>query len=228
MNGSNSNTSGTTVATVSSMPKGILERFIETLGSLRENLRKVILGDATLAQVDFAPKSTNGSDKISNERMEEIARRLVITFESAAAGNVVLSPEPPEDKSKVWWQTDPISNVPIGSPKVWNSTQNAWVAVQAVASPYVPPQKRYTTVFAPQGQSQQTAKFDDIGTTDYEVNITPTTYINGGWLPGPSTFPTHFGFIVVGKSNTECVISLFGTPEDGAMFEIDITERVRS
>lgn len=224
MNGQNTNTSGTAVANVDTLPKGVLEKVYQTLGTVVKNLAKVIKGESTLASNDFAVRG--GSDRISDSDMAEIARRLIITLELKEAGNVVFSANPPGDKSKVWWQVDGITGIPTGSPKVWNSTTQTWENVQTVASAYVPPQKRSVTVLADAGQSQHTVNFPTIQTTDYSVQITPTTFIGGNWLPAPGAFATHFGFIVTNKGEAECTISFFGTPTGGANFEVDIEERI--
>lgn len=219
-----SNTSGSQIANIGFLQRGLLEKFSAFLGVLASNLTKVLNGEAVLALVDVTSKA--GSDKIADSIMEEIARRLVVTMEAKTNGNVVFQALAPSDHSKVWSQIDPVTGIPIGYPKVWNSDTASWVAVAPVESTYVPPKTRHGTLFADQGQSQSTFKFDSIGTTDYSVIITPTTYISGSWAPAPGTFPTHFGWEVTNKGEAEVTLNFFGTPEDGINFEIDITERI--
>lgn len=228
-NGSNTNTSGQSVAKIGLLPRGVLEKFRDFLGAAVRDLTLVLDDDASVAAIDYMGKA--GSDKIADNAMEEIARRLIVTFEAAQAGNVVFQTTAPEDHSKVWWKTDPVSGVPIGSPLVWNAEAGAWLPVQTTASAYVPPKRRYTSVFAPAGQSQQTAKWEDQGsiqTTDYTVIIMPTTFINGNWGAAPGTFPGHFGYMLVGKAETECTFAFYGTPTGGASFEVEVVERVRN
>lgn len=222
--GVNANTSGSAVANVGWLPKGVLEKLTGAVGIVWKNLVKVVKGEAVIATVDYTVKG--GSDLLPNRTLEEIARRLIVTLELKAQGNVVFSPTPPDDKSKVWWKTDPTTGIPLGSPKTWNSTTNQWQDVQTQASAYVPPKRRHTMLFADAGQSQGTARFDSIQTTDYMVVVTPTTLINGSWQPAPSTFPTHFGYCIVNKAEAELTINFFGTPDQGMTFEIDIEERV--
>lgn len=223
-NGANANTSGSSVANVGWWPKGMIQKIAGAAHLAWKQLVKVAKGEAEIATVDYAVKG--GSDLLPNVTMEEIARRLIVTIELKAQGNVVFSDTPPEDKSKVWWQIDPISGIPLGSPQVWNSTTDSWEPVQTVASAYVPPKRRSTTAFADEGQSQATVQFESIGTKNYMVTITPTTLINGSWQPAPLTYPTHSGWVIVNKAESELTINFFGTPENGLTFEIDIEERV--
>lgn len=221
---SNANTSGSAVANVGYLPKGLLEKLSAAAGIVWKNLVKVVKGEATLATVDYSVKG--GSDLLPDLTMDEIARRLIVTLELKSQGNVIFAPTPPDDHSKVWWQTDPVTGIPLGSPKVWNSTTKAWENVQTVASAYVPPRRRTVSVFAEEGQSQHTVNFDSMGTTNYSVNVMATTFIAGSWQPAPSTYPTHAGVVLVNRGETELTLNFFGTPEDGLVFEIDIEERV--
>lgn len=224
MNGQNANTSGAAVANIGFLRAGLLDRFVTFLGNLKNQLSKVINEEADLAEVDYAVKG--GSDKISDETMAEISRRLVVTLEAKAQGNVVFSATPPNDHSKVWWQVDPVTGIPIGSPKVFNSTTQTWENVQPSSGAYVAPRRRWTKFFAEAGQSQHTVAFATMETTDYTVIVTPTTFIEGTWQPAPGTFPSHFGFIVTNKGEAELTLNVFGTPTDGATFEVDVIERV--
>jgi hypothetical protein len=224
MNGQNANTSGAQVANIGFLRAGILDRFVTFLENLKNQLTKVVNGEADLAEVDYSVKG--GSDKISDETMAEISRRLVITLEAKAQGNVVFSATPPTDHSKVWWQVDPVTGIPIGSPKVYNSTTQTWETVQPASNAYVPPRRRWVTVLAAEGQSQHTVNFATMDTTDYTVIVTPTTFISGTWQPAPDTFPTHFGYVITNKGEAELTLNFFGTPEGGSNFEIDVIERV--
>lgn len=217
-------TDGTQIANIGFLQRGLLEKFSAFLGTLASNITKVLNGEAVLALVDVTSKS--GSDKIADSIMEEIARRLVVSFEQKTNGNVVFSATPPDDHSKVWSQIDPVTGIPIGYPKVWNSDTASWVAVVPSESSYVPPKTRHGVVFAEAGQSQQTLEFETIQTTDYKVTITPTTKVGGSWQPADDTFPTHFGWEVINKAETEITISFYGTPAGGLTFEIDIEERI--
>lgn len=222
--GSNSNTSGASVGNIGFLPRAVFERVVDFLTGILGDMRKVISGDATLGTVDFAQKG--GTDAISDSVMEEIARRLVVTIESKTDGNVVFSTEPPEDKSKVWWQTDPTTGIPIGSPKTWNSALGQWVEITAPGAQAPVAKKRTGTLYFPAGNGSQNFNFSDIETVDYEVNVTPTTFLNGVWQPAPGAFPTHFGWTIVNKTNSQVTIAIYGAPVGGLNFEIDITERL--
>lgn len=224
MNGQNSNSSGSSVANVGYFPNGVLQAFVDKVGGIYNGLRKVLAGDSQIGAVDFTPALDD--DKVADAVMEEIARRLVVTIEKAAEGNVVFQPTPPEDKSKVWWQTDPVSGIPLGTPKTWNASAGAWLPIAANGVQYVPPRRRNGLLQFPAGASEQNYNFTDLGTTDYIVTATPTTFINGGFAPAPGTFPSHFGMVVSGKSNNQVTIAAFGVPAGGITYEIDIEERL--
>ena len=224
MNGSNANTSGSTVANVGYLPKGLLEKLTTAAGIVWKNLVLVVKGEAVVATVDFSVKS--GSDLLPDVTLEEIARRLIVTLELKAQGNVIFSPTAPDDLSKAWMQTDPLTGIPLGTLKTWDATSQSWVAQVTVQNPYTPPQTRHFMAFASgPGQSQVTIEFPTMGTKNYWINMCPTTYQNGSWQPAPTTFPSHFGWAVVNKGESEMTINFFGTPEDGLNWEIDIFER---
>ncbi len=178
-----------------------------------------------VASVDYAKKGAN--DCILDEVMEELVRRLIVTLEVLGEGNVVFSPEPPDDKSKVWWQTDATTNIPIGQPKVWNDETQQWIPA-VTSDVFIPPRRRFGRVFAPPGATSQNFSFEDIGTEDYFSTITPTTFDGTTWGAAPGTFPTHFGWCVTGKTTNTLTLSFFGTPSPGIWFEVDIEERVKT
>lgn len=55
-----------------------------------------------LASIAFSAKI--GPDCIPDERMEEIVRRLIVSVEQEILSDIVRSEEPPQDKSKLWYQ----------------------------------------------------------------------------------------------------------------------------
>jgi hypothetical protein len=182
---------------------------------------------ANVATVDFSAKG--GSDLISDKSMEEVARRLEITFEQAGAlENVILSAtEPAEaDRDKIWFQIDPITNVLIGQAKIFDSVSGTWISPASQDTPYIPPLHRYVTNFSPAGASTINFVFEDIKTEDYMIVLVPTTNIAGAWLIAPGSFPTHFGYTVIGKTNTTVQVAFFGVPTNGIQWEMDIFERL--
>lgn len=224
MNGSSSNTNGKDVGNVGFWQRGFLGKTVDFLNATAATLTRVLTGSLTVAAVDFSP--TAGTDGIADSVMDEIARRLIVTLEAQTDGNVVFSVDPPDDKSKVWWQIDPVTSVPIGQPKLWNADEAAWVPISDSNQPYVPPLTRTGSLFAPEGNSTSNLDFSDIGTTDYQVTLTPTTFSNGSWGVAPTTFPTHFGWIVANKATNQITVSFYGTPAGGITFEVDILERI--
>lgn len=226
MNGSNSNTSGANVANVGFWPKAILPALVNLLGGVINSLKGIQTAEQLPASVDFAALS--GSDKLSDAVMEEIARRLVVTIEKAQPGNVLFQPTAPDDHTKAWWQTDPLTGLPIGRLKQWSAATGTWAVVDTAATDvYVPPKRRNGLMASPAGNSTQNLPFEDIGTDDYTVTLTPTTYSGSSrtWLPAPTTFPNPFGFVVVNKTSNLVSIAFFGIPTGGITWEVDVQDR---
>lgn len=215
-----SNTSGSKVASVGFWPRGLIERLAASLNTIVATFKRVLTGELSILAVDFVKQS--GTEKIPDDMREEIAQFLIITLEKEAQGNVVFSTSPPEDKSKVWWQIDPATQTPIGSPKLWNETEQAWLPIDTSASSYVPPKQRHATVTALAGASTIVTNFSDIGTTDYRVTLTPT--IRSGGV-APASFPNAFGYCVLSKSTTSVTISFYAVPTEGLEFDLDVEER---
>lgn len=226
MNGSNSNTSGSNVANIGFWPKAILPRIVNLLGGVIDSLKGIQTAEQLSASVDFSEFA--GSDKLSDSVMEEIARRLVVTIEKAQPGNVLFQPAEPEDHTKAWWQTDPLTGLPVGRLKQWNATSGSWVVVDTAAGDvYVPPKRRNGLMASPAGNSTQNLPFADIATTDYTVTLTPTTFSGASntWAPPPATFPNPFGFVVVNKTSNSVSIAFFGIPTGGITWEVDVQDR---
>lgn len=225
MNGSNSNTSGANVANVGFWPKAVLPAVVNLLGGIVASLKGLQAGQQLPASVDFS--SFEGSDKLTDGVMEEIARRLVVTIEKEQAGNVLFQPLAPDDHTKAWWQTDPITNLPVGRLQQWDTTQAKWVPVDTSANVYVPPKRRNGLMFSPAGASTQNLPFEDIGTDDYRITLTPTTFsgTSNTWLPAPVTFPSPFGFVVSNKTSNLVSIAFFGIPTGGITWEVDVEDR---
>jgi hypothetical protein len=218
MNGTNSNTSGTNVASVGFWPLGILPNIVAAIGNLLNDIKKVASGDATALKADFAEKSA--SDALSDMTMEEIARRLIITMEQETPGNVVFSPTEPEDKTKAWWQTDAQTGIPLGQPKIYKANTDKWEPIVAQESTYVPPARRALKKFVPAGGSAQNFTFEDLKTDNYTVSFVFTTeQVSGGFATAPVSFPTAFGYIVSNKTNNTLTVQFYGVPSGGMMVD---------
>lgn len=179
---------------------------------------------ANVAAVDFTPQA--GSDLVSNKVMEEVARRLNVTFEQAVSSDFIISATAPEDLTKIWFQIDPITNVLIGQAKIWDADAEEWVSPATQDVPYAPPQKYRTTFFSAAGASTSNVTLAGITTTDYDVTLTPTTQtVPGTWLPAPVTFPSHFGFVIIGRTETTLQVAVYGAPTGGIQWEVLIEER---
>lgn len=223
MNGGNSNTSGSKVANIFFLPQTLLARFVEFLGGTITYLTDVINGNQQPASVDFSEK--NPVDKLPDSTMEEIARRLIVTVESQTPGNVLFQPTEPADHTKAWWQTDPITGLPVGVLKIWDEDSGAWVAADVNQQGFVP-RRRNGLLVAPAGISTQNFSFQDIGTLNYRIILTPTLSDgSGGWGAPPGSFPANFGFFIANKTNTIVTVAFYGIPTGGLRWEIDIEER---
>lgn len=224
MNGAGSNTSGNAVAQISSLPKGLWSRLLGYLQLTVQQLNQVQEGTATLAVLDFIQGLD--TDRIGDDTMSEIVRRLVVTLQNTAAGNgVVFSPTAPADITVVWWQTDPTTNLPVQSPQVWNSVTSAWEPiVSAAPEPYVPPVTQYVLQSVVAGNSTVNVTLPtDMGTNNYFVGITPSTYINSAWAAAPSSI-ANMCWIVSNKATDQVTINFYGIPTGGLTFEIWINQ----
>lgn len=229
MNGTNSNTNGADVANIGFWPTRFYSIILQAIGDATKLITDARNESADVLGVDFSEKGP--SDKISDDKMQEIARRLIVTREREGTGNVVFSPEAPEDHTKVWWQTDPVTGIPIGQPQVWDAEQERWV--DSTSTPgATPARERFGTLYFPPGTSTQNISFVDMLTVNYDVIITPTTIFEGVFLPFPGSFPRDFGWVVVNRTNTMVSIAADGVPNIGSeeaprglTFEVTIRER---
>lgn len=221
----NANTSGQDVASLGYWQRPAVERFLATSLSNADMAKRVLSGELDMIAFDFAPG--NDKSKVPDDIAAELAMRLIGTVERAANGNLVFSTTPPDDKTKVWFQIDPTTSIPIGSAKTWNETAKAWLPITQSGSPYIPPQRRSGMIYAQAGASTANFDFPDMGTSDYIVTLTPTTFLNGSWGVAPNAFPTHFGWTVVNKANDQISVGFYGTPTGGLNFEVDLEERIK-
>lgn len=225
MTGSNSNTNGSSVGNIGFWPRSILPSIIAKLESSINSLKGLLAGTVLPAAVDFSEKAKD--DRIADVTMEEIARRLIVTFEKTEEGNILYQSQSPEDHTKLWAQTDPVTNFPIGRIKQWDAESGTWVDTDPSSAPFVAPLKRNGRLISPEGASTQNFQFEDIKTDDYRVILTPTTFApaSNTWASSPGSLPNSWGFVVTNKTNTMCSVAFFGIPEDGLTWEIDIEDR---
>lgn len=225
MNGSNSNTKGSEVANIGFWPRAILPSVVVFLGNTIKSLKGLQVGQVIPIGVDFSEQGA--SDHLTDEVMAEITRRLIVTLESEKPGQVLFQPTEPADHTKGWWQTDPITNLPIsGKLKVWKDETQKWEDVDT-SNVYIPPLRRTGKMVSPAGASVQNLNFVDMKTSDYIVTLTPTTYnvTSNSWAPAPGSFPSGFGFVLSNKTNTSISVSFNGIPTGGLTWEVDVQER---
>lgn len=83
------------------------------------------LDSRKIVTITFLPKQE--CDKLSDEIMGEIARRIVATAEdSSDFGNLWVNPVPPSDLSRLWLAQDPVTALPVGAVKRYNPGSGTW------------------------------------------------------------------------------------------------------
>lgn len=220
MNGSNSGTSGEDVAGVGYWNKSILTGALSNLQSIVLDIGRILDGELSAAALDFVPRGY--ADLLSDKQMAEIARRLIVTFEDVTSGNVVLSPTPPEDLSKIWGQTDPTSGALLGQLQKWDADQGKWVPTAESPEAYAPPtESAVVRVSAAAGNSTHIVPLGlDMGRVDYFLSITPTSWNGTVFGAAPASFPSAHGWVVTNKSETEVTIAFFAVPTGGLVYEV--------
>jgi len=177
------------------------------------------------AKLRFKP--SDESALVSAAIRAELERDGYVVIEAVVEGNVVISPTPPDDTTKVWWPSD-VNGVPQGSPKVYDTESGEWVAIDSNFTPYVPPDQRNGTFFTPAGGSTQTAgPFTAMhGGSNYQIILTPTLFTGGVWQTPPASFPSNFGYFIANKSNTLFTVQFYGIPVGGLSWEWEAREIV--
>lgn len=167
----------------------------------------------------------SGSDQVPDVVMAEVARRLVGTIESNELSNVVFSPTEPPDKTKVWWTTDPVTNVPVGQPKIWSEADNTWVNAASGVAPYVPPKEAYIGIDQVAGASAtRNVTIPDMGRQDYFVDVEVNTYVAQSWNAASANM-NNFGWQINNKTATQISFSFFNVPTGGLHFDIRVRNR---
>lgn len=162
------------------------------------------------------------SDCVSDLLMQEIARRLKITFEYAAEGDIVGTVEAPADKTKIWWPRDVTTGTRIGQPKVWDAPTETWVPLGNVTLPTQPKRRRKNGLqFVAAGAGAAVFTFESVGTNDYQIYLTPTRNVAGTWLAA-SLNMTGFGWQVLAQTETSFTVHFFAVPADGLGIQWEI------
>lgn len=179
------------------------------------------LGSANVAH-DYMARS--GTDQIPDTVMAEVARRLTGTIESNELSNVVFSTTEPEDKTKVWWQTDPVTGVPVGQPKIWSEADSQWIDAATGVAPYVPPKEVYIGIDQVAGDATRNVTIPDMGREDYFVDVEVNTYYAASWN-SPSVNMDDFGWQITNKTATQITFMFFNVPTGGLHFDLRIRNR---
>lgn len=176
------------------------------------------------SEVKFRFKPQSDQDRIPQAVIDELARRGYGIAEDASAGNanVVLQPTEPEDKTKVWFQTD-LNGVPIGVPLTYSTSQSRWVPIGLEGSAYQQPVTRYGSDYVAAGASTKLfGPFATVGTQRYIVTLTPTFFWNSVYH-SPVAFISTFGFAIVNKAEDSFSVAFTGVQTGGIAFDWQLT-----
>lgn len=176
------------------------------------------------SEVKLRFKPQTDQDRIPQVVIDELSRRGYGIAEESnqGAATVLLQPTEPEDKTKVWWQTD-LSGVPIGLPLTYSTTQSRWVPLGTDASAYTAPVTRNGADYIPAGTSTKLfGPFATVGTTRYLVTLTPSFFYSGTWHT-PAVFPTGYGYALSNKAEDSFSVAFYGIPTGGLAIEWQIT-----
>lgn len=176
---------------------------------------------ATQAKLRFTPMAD--TDQLSPLVVDELSRRGYVVIDVTAESNVLIQPTEPDDKTKIWWPSD-INGVPQGQPRIYDTQTGAWVPINSGDTPYTAPQQRNGSVLVAAGSSTQTfGPFADIGTTSYQIILTPTLYWDGTWHTPPGSFPANFGYFIANQSSTLFTCQFYGIPTGGLAWQWQAT-----
>jgi len=120
-------------------------------------------------------KKRTGSDCIPDKQMEEIARRLISFVESDEGGDVIFAPVPPNDKRKLWVETDAAGAI-IGTVKRFDSKSGQWVDDHTVAAETPDQVFPRTFIFAGSVDENDATEVEiehDLDTEDYFYDFVP-------------------------------------------------------
>jgi hypothetical protein len=219
-----SNTSGNSVATLSNLPSGMLQSLVDELGLTLSQLQAVLAGTGTLLTLDFISQATG--DQVPDAAMREIVRRMVVTLEAADQQTQVLFQSvAPTDTTKIWWPTDPLTGIPESTPKTWNGS--AWVGIVPAIPPAVTlPTRQNAKMLAAAGASQIQFQFNDMGTTKYDVSITPSLLESDGvTYAAPPSSITNLGWMEATRATNSYTLQVFGVPTGGLTFLFSATSQ---
>lgn len=174
-------------------------------------------------QAKFRFVQKGDQDRIPQAVIDELARRGFVQLEVTVQGNVLIQPDEPEDKTKVWWKSD-INGVPLGQPLSWHPVEGKWLPLDKDFVPYVPPAQRNGTTFAAAGGSTVTfGPFATMGTVNYLVTLTPSLFWDGVWHTPPGSFPAGFGYFIANKAADLFTVQFYGIPVGGLAWDWQVT-----
>lgn len=163
--------------------------------------------------------------RIPQEVRDELERDGYVIIEAGSGGgndSVVLQPNEPEDKTKIWFQTD-VNGVPIGVPLTYSSSQSRWIPIGLEGSAYQQPTTRNGSDYVPAGASTKLfGPFATVGTTRYLVTLTPTFFWNSAYHV-PVAFISTFGFAIVNKAEDSFSVAFTGVQTGGLAFDWQLT-----
>lgn len=159
-------------------------------------------------------KSQTG-DRLTDEALREIAKRLVIQEKAQVEGPVIYSKTAPTDKNKLWVELDASGQVAgITSAKLYDFSSGKWVSIVDQNPTPMNQEKQYTLTLE---EGRSTIQKTDLpfleGITTYSVNIE--------WLFDPGTDARLW---LSQKEHNEITFEFDGIPVDGGDVIITCTK----
>lgn len=164
------------------------------------------------AKFRFTPKGAN--DKLAQETLDELARRGYVVIEkNEQEGRILYQPNEPDDKTKIWWQTD-LNGVELGVPKTYSATEGRWLPISADA--YTPPLQRNGIEAVANGNSEVTVNFEDLGTMNYHLSYHFTMFkADGSVQSQPTSVPSAFNSYEKTRTTASFTIAVISAPVGG-------------
>lgn len=177
---------------------------------------------ANVATVTFAPKAEG--DCLANVTLEEVVRRLQVTFEGRLTSDIWSDATEPTDHALIWWPKDPITGARIGQPKSYNVDTGTWIPLGNAPNSGFKARKRANGVVAlAAGASSVNVDFTSIGTDAYHITLTPQTLAGSTWNPAPANM-NNFGLIVTNRAVGQFTVAAFAVPTGGISVAWEVAE----
>lgn len=162
------------------------------------------LDSRKIVTITFLPKQE--CDKLSDEIMSELVRRLVATVaDSNDFGNLWVSPVAPSDLNRLWLAQDPVTMLPIGTVKKYNFGTQTWEDVAILTE----------TEVVPITPGVQTSEITVTGNGTFGIQW-GSAYASDSYMLSPyaTEDPAGASFFVSSKSTSGAAITVTGWTAD--------------